>query len=228
MPQFGPGELRTARVPMTNPTGGAFDYVADLYMGTNLALMAETAFHLESLESKDISLPITMPTVSGTYPVHIGVFSGGVNIGLWRATEDVVIAPEVVYAWMWMSPNRYSNSYPYWSYCERAYDKNLDTAAHNWREGYGRHLELLLASPLPCSKVRINADGIKENPYVDIDLYYENNWHNVFRGTITRRVWVEVSIPAGIKVVSKARIETSSGSLVVRVWEFEFWVEAPV
>lgn len=108
MPQFSPGELKTARVPMTNPTGSAFDYLADLYMGTNLALMAETSFHLEALESKNISLPITMPTVAGTYPVYIGVFSGGVNIGLWRATEDVVIVPVAIAEFAYVSGVRHS------------------------------------------------------------------------------------------------------------------------
>ncbi|MBA7506485.1 hypothetical protein ES706_05176 [subsurface metagenome] len=108
MPQFSPEESKTARVPMTNPTGKAFDYVADLYMGTNLALMAETSFHLEALESKNISLPITMPAVTGTYPVYIGVFSGGVNIGLWRATEDVVIAPVGVAEFVYVSSIRWT------------------------------------------------------------------------------------------------------------------------
>lgn len=92
MPEFLPGESKIAIVTMSNPTVKAFDYVAELYMGTNLVLMASADFHLEAGEAKDISLPVTMPSVAGTYPVYIGVFSSGVSIGLYKATDDVVIA----------------------------------------------------------------------------------------------------------------------------------------
>jgi len=93
MPQFAPGVTKTAKVLMTNPTAKPFDYNGVLYMGTNLAVMAEVPFHLEAGGQKDISFPVTMPTAAGTYPVHIGVFSGGQSIGLYKATEDVVIMP---------------------------------------------------------------------------------------------------------------------------------------
>ncbi len=96
MPEFSPGEAKTAIVTMANPTVVAFDYLVELYMGTNLALMASKDFHLEAGEAKDISLPVTMPSVSGTYPVYIGVFSSGVSIGLYKAVEDVVIGPPPV------------------------------------------------------------------------------------------------------------------------------------
>ena len=99
MPQFSPGEQKTAVASMSNPTVKAFDYRAELYMGTNLAVMSQVDFHLEAGEEKDISLPVTMPSVVGTYPVYIGAFSGGVNIALYKVSEDVTIvpAPEVYY-----------------------------------------------------------------------------------------------------------------------------------
>jgi len=93
MPEFAPGVEKTAVVPMSNPTTKAFDYTAELYMGVNLALMTSTNFHLEAGESKDIDMPVVMPSEPGTYPVYIGVFSGGQFIEpLYQATEDVRIA----------------------------------------------------------------------------------------------------------------------------------------
>ncbi|GAI09747.1 unnamed protein product, partial [marine sediment metagenome] len=90
------GESKVAIVTMSNPTIKSFDYSAELYMGTDLALMISDAFRLEAEESKDISLPVTMPNTPGTYPVHIGVFSGGESIGLYKAIEDVVIVTPVI------------------------------------------------------------------------------------------------------------------------------------
>lgn len=92
MVEFSPSEEKVAKIPMSNPTTKPFDYTVELYMGTNLALMASTDFHLEAGESKDIELPVTMPSVIGTYPVYIGVFSAGEFIEpLYKAVEDVVI-----------------------------------------------------------------------------------------------------------------------------------------
>ncbi|MBA7506486.1 hypothetical protein ES706_05177 [subsurface metagenome] len=224
MPQFGPGELKTARVPMTNPTAKAFDYVADLYMGTNLALMAETPFHLDAQESKDISLPVTMPTVAGTYPVHIGVFSGGVNIGLYRATEDVVI---ISVADRWVSPTGYNDPDNKWVYEAKACDGDFYSWAGNYMADYGHYVEYLVEPSLSCSKVRIYAAGYAHylhlNPHIDIDLDYNGGWHNIFRGYISWGTWVEISIPAGMKVVSKARIKSNLSDAHFRLYEFEFW-----
>lgn len=96
MPEFYTGEEKIALVPVTNPTAKAFDYEAVLYMGTDLAIMAQVPFHLEAGESKTLSMSVTMPSVAGTYPVHIGVFSGGQSIALYRATEDVVLVASVL------------------------------------------------------------------------------------------------------------------------------------
>ncbi len=91
MPQFKPGESKTAKVTMRNPTEKAFDYAGFIYMGTDLAVMSEVPFSLNAGQEKQVPFPVTMPAAPGTYPVHIGVFSGGQNIALYRAVEDVVI-----------------------------------------------------------------------------------------------------------------------------------------
>lgn len=119
MPEFSPGESKTAIVTMSNPKAKPFDYTAELYMGTDLALMAGEDFHLEAEGSKDVSLPITMPSTPGTYPVHIGVFSGGQSIGLYKATEDVVIAApdirvEIARAYIRMAYPSVSEAYSGW------------------------------------------------------------------------------------------------------------------
>ena len=94
MPQFNPSEIRTAVAPITNPTAVAFDYTAELYLGLPKAASSGViTFSLAPGETKNISFPVTMPDVEGTYPVYLDVFVGDQLIAAYQATEDVVIVP---------------------------------------------------------------------------------------------------------------------------------------
>ena len=97
MPQFQPGEVKDAKATMRNPTGKAFDYTGFLYMGTDLAVMSEVSVHLNAGEEKQVSFPVTMPIAPGTYPVYIGVFSGGESIALYKAEDVVIVIAEFAY-----------------------------------------------------------------------------------------------------------------------------------
>ncbi|GEM_PF-5985910 len=118
MPQFAPGEVKTAKVAMRNPTAKAFDYNGFIYMGTDLAVVSEKAFRLLAGEEKQVSFPVSMPTTPGVYPVHIGVFSEGANIVLYRAVEDVEIISGVakfIYASDVKQTLYHQPNYPAWA-----------------------------------------------------------------------------------------------------------------
>jgi len=92
MPQFSPGEVKTAIAPMTNPTGRGFNYTAELYLGLpKVASSGVISFNLAAGETRNISFPVTMPSAEGTYPVYLDVFVGDKLIGAYQSTEDVII-----------------------------------------------------------------------------------------------------------------------------------------
>ena len=95
MPQFEAGVSKTAKATMRNPTGKAFDYDGVLYMGTDLAVMAEAPFSLSAGQEKEVSFPVTMPSAPGVYPVYLGVFSEEESIALYQA-EDVTVIERIV------------------------------------------------------------------------------------------------------------------------------------
>jgi len=97
MPEFNPGVQKTAVVEMTNPTGIALDYRATLYMGAGMTPVSTTVFGLNAGEASNIQFPVTMPLEPGSYPVFFIVWSNSVQIGTYRATEDIVILPSTDY-----------------------------------------------------------------------------------------------------------------------------------
>ena len=121
MPQFEAGASRTAKAAMRNPTQKAFDYEGVLYMGTDLAVKAETPFSLDAGQEKEVSFPVAMPSAPGVYPVHIGVFSEGENIALYRAEDVEIIANYFEYAYCDTFRRVVVNGWP------------LDMVAFNWK-----------------------------------------------------------------------------------------------
>lgn len=94
MPQFAPSEVKSARAPITvQPAGLSCN--AELYLVSNGAKVATSGVKVftSSGAKQDISLPITMPSAEGTYPVYLDIFTNGLLIGAYKAIEDVVIAP---------------------------------------------------------------------------------------------------------------------------------------
>ena len=84
-----PGVLKSAHVPMTNPTSRAFDYDAELSLGPGAAISSLKSFHLNAGELRNIDFLVTMPGEAGLYPVYLSIMSGGKSIALYRALEDV-------------------------------------------------------------------------------------------------------------------------------------------
>jgi len=168
MPQFYAGALKTAKAAMRNPTGKAFDYTGVIYFGTDLAVVSEKPFDLSAGEEKQVDFPVTMPITPGIYPVHVGVFSGGQNIALYRATEDVNIAMptmEIVKAYIRRGSPEVSEAYSGWiSLYQIGGEQNL--AQYGTPIQAGVLLRNPLDIPLQIIPVIYNYHWIEPNNYI--------------------------------------------------------------
>lgn len=127
----------------------------------------------------------------------------------------------------WVSPTGYDDPSDEWDDEELAYDGNTATNAegsvdpHAW----GGFLELTHAA-FNCDKVRYYADyddsDINE---IDVDVYYDGDWHDVYEGEFADKEYEERAIPAGTKSVTAARVrffnDSGSGSEAA-FYEFGF------
>lgn len=134
---------------------------------------------------------------------------------------------------MWLSPTGFNDPSGKWGYETDAYDNNTSTGAYT--NVVGSYIELTHAS-LSCDKIQIyistgpwgSAPIFQSDPNIDIDLYYDSAWHNIFSGIVSKLTWVEKTNPAGTKTVTTAGIKFNSIDAWGRLWEFDFWeVEGP-
>jgi len=94
----------------------------------------------------------------------------------------------------WISPTGFVDPSNKWTGEERAYDGNVGVFTSTSKNEY--YLELT-RSAIQCDKIRIYAAAAKAFwlvADVTIDVYYSNNWHNIFSGTVPKLAWVEKAI----------------------------------
>lgn len=142
---------------------------------------------------------------------------------------DTDITSAVMAAMAWSSPTGFEDPDTSWSLENKAYDESLvsyaypaaDLATGTWSDF------IVLTSPsLFCDKVRFYVS--QENPNagdkIDLDVYYDSEWHDVYEGTYTASVWVEKSLE-GLGLVTKTKIRLYNAGATGRgyLWEFDFW-----
>lgn len=103
-PLFGPGEPKTATVPITvSPSGLSCE--AELFLGPNDTTKIVTSGLIPFTSTgmqQSVSLPVTMPSPGGdAYHVYIDVYAEGYLIVAYVATEDVIIPSGTVGPPVW-------------------------------------------------------------------------------------------------------------------------------
>ena len=123
----------------------------------------------------------------------------------------------------WFPPTGHDDVNNEWQNEANAYDDNIGTYANTDADDE-YYLELICAEML-CKKIRIYANRYNYGSYdpdIDVDVYYDSGWHNINSGIITKDTWVEISIPAGEKSLTKMRIKGNAGSGDLRLFEAQF------
>ena len=226
MPQFQPGEAKTAIAPIkVSPSGLSCE--AELFLGpdehTPVATSGRKPFVSTGL-SLDVRLPITMPAGEGVYHVFIDLYAEELLIGAYQATEDVVIAPTVA---GWVLPTGHYDIDGEWTDPAKAYDGDLSTPAFCLASSYtGGALVLTPDSPINCSKVRLYAASYYDKAWHNADLsidYYDGAWHNFWSGLISKYTWIEKAL-GGTKLITGVRV-TGNEIVNMGLYELNFWSE---
>lgn len=95
MPQFTPGATKVAGLSIpVSPAGVNCD--AELYLtldGVTKAATSGLKPFTSTGSAQDIQLPITLPSMQGTYMARVLINSGEAQLGAYQAVDNVVIAP---------------------------------------------------------------------------------------------------------------------------------------
>lgn len=160
--------------------------------------------------------------VPDSYELH--VCSGVVSCGFPRTQRyDLRATPAAT----WVSPTSFIDADGEWTNEEKAYDDDVATPAQDMLDGssWSSYLQLLV-NAASIDKVKFYAffSAISIDK-IDVDVYYEGAWHDLYEGAFADKEWVEKDVVAGASLISKARIRlynSSSYPSNCSLYEFKF------
>ena len=95
----------------------------------------------------------------------------------------------------WVSPTGFVDPSSEWTDESNTYDENTGTYAKDDAipaSTWSAWLELTHSS-IQCDKVRLWSAGYKIDN-IQVDVYYNTQWNNIYNGSHTKSQWVEYSI----------------------------------
>jgi len=129
----------------------------------------------------------------------------------------------------WTSPTGYNDPGDEWTGEPNAYDDDTGTRASRlylppltWSD----FLELT-HDGFVADKVRHYSILSAAASLIDIDVYYDDSWHDVYQGGFPNLSWDEKDIPGGAQYITKARVRFYNGhttsTLSHHLYEFDFY-----
>ena len=103
----------------------------------------------------------------------------------------------------WISPTGHIDPDTQWSNEPNAYDEIEASQAASASPGHSwsAFLELTHAA-INCDKVRFHAPFNGTQNGIDLDVYYDGDWHHVYQGIYTSNEWVEKDLGSSHSVTA--------------------------
>ena len=125
----------------------------------------------------------------------------------------------------WVSPTGYNDPDNHWNRNGTpalCYDEDTATECdpQSWTANTWCPFVEFTHAALSCDKVRHWVDWFTQ---IDIDVYYDGVWHDVYEGTTTGAEWVEKDIPSAPQTITAFRIRGQYSTVYGRgIWEVDF------
>jgi len=129
----------------------------------------------------------------------------------------------------WVSPTGYEDPDTVWSSEENTYDEDTNTAgqcsvpADSWSSPI-----ILTIDSITSNKLRFyayyNAASINQ---VDVDVYRDGEWVDVYQGSFADREWVEKTFTKGKVTEARVRFYNDGIQQSCSFYEFDFWEATP-
>ena len=126
----------------------------------------------------------------------------------------------------WVNPTGFSDPSGLWEQETDAYDDSTSTCAYQPyvpAETWGEIIEFSRPA-IPCDKIRVYPNAYYGNGQIDIDLYYDGDWHDLYQGDFIHNDWNEYEFSQ--QIVSAVRFRIYNGNTAARhvyIYEVDFW-----
>ena len=125
----------------------------------------------------------------------------------------------------WITPTGGSG----WSNEANARDDFMETFAQQYISGRWSTFLVHTHAALDCSKVRYYPhDATWRITLVDVDVYWDSAWHDIYQGGFPRLAWVEKSLGGTYSVTQlRIRFYNPSSASWAKLYETDFYEEEP-
>ncbi len=125
----------------------------------------------------------------------------------------------------WLLPNSSSGD---WENQGNAYDNNVNTYTriyHNFNDPVWSDYLYFNHSPMSYDKIQFYALRNSEVNGVDVDIYVDGAWQDLYQGNFTDRSWVELSFPESTVTQSRIRFSTpyTNRGFFWQLYEYRIW-----
>lgn len=129
----------------------------------------------------------------------------------------------------WVSPTSYTDASGNWENAVNAYDDELGSYARHYHDindpdGQWSSFLYLTRASITADRIRFYAKKDANIDQIDVDVYLNGAWTNVYQGTFSNMVWEEKSFTEGTVTQARVRFHVASNSVGMywELYEFDF------